>query len=57
MTDEELRTAIERARKKASAVGPQHALWDVILDAEAILRGQRSVIDRQGVERILAECE
>ncbi|MBY0559840.1 hypothetical protein [Hyphomicrobium sp.] len=53
MTDEELRTATKCARAKASAVGPMHALWDVILDAEAILAGKQSLLSRKQVEEIL----
>src|SRR5262249_46608957 len=55
MTDDELRDRIQKARQIASSVGTQHALWDVIGDAEAILDGRQSFMKRDEVERILRE--
>src|SRR5688572_22871030 len=40
-----LREAIRKARVRASAVGSQHALWDIISDAEALLGGRRTLLD------------
>jgi hypothetical protein len=56
MTDDELRGCIWRARMIAEAKGPRHAYWDMISDAEAILKGERSVRSRVAIERIICEC-
>lgn len=40
-----LRFAINAARRRAAVVGPQHALWDVIGDAEALLAGKPTIVD------------
>lgn len=40
-----LNAAILSARARASKVGPQHALWDVIADAEALLAGKCTLGD------------
>lgn len=41
----DLTAAISSARGRASKVGPQHALWDVIADAEAVLAGKQTLGD------------
>jgi hypothetical protein len=51
MTDYELEEAVTILKQRARKKGPQHALWDVILDAEAILQGRWSVLTREQVER------
>ena len=43
--------AIPKARKIVGAVGPQHALWDVIGDAEAILAGKPTAIQGTRLDR------
>lgn len=51
MTDEWLQHCINEARKTAASVGSMHALWDLIFDAEAILKGEQSLLPREIVER------
>ncbi len=54
MTDAELRGLIATARDLAARVGPQHAMWDIIGDAEAMLEGRRPIVDdRPLIERTL----
>jgi hypothetical protein len=36
-TKSDLQAALKSARERASRVGPMHALWDTIFDAEAFL--------------------
>jgi hypothetical protein len=57
MTDEELRSATVRLRATASPVGPLHAYWDIIFDAEAILEGRRSMLSRIEIERRIRDAE
>ncbi|MCE7028495.1 hypothetical protein [Jiella avicenniae] len=42
-----LQVKIHEWRKVASPVGPQHALWDMIADAEALLAGRRSILSAE----------
>ena len=58
MTDDELRgcICIWRTRMIAEPKGPRHAYWDMISDAEAILKSERSVRSRVEIERIICEC-
>lgn len=47
MTDAErylLSRYLHELRRKAMRVGPLHAYWDVILDIEAVLAGERPLI-------------
>ena len=53
MTDDELRSAVARARFAASKVGTMHTLWETIFDAEAHLLGKPAVLDRPTTERLL----
>jgi hypothetical protein len=46
MTDEELLAWAIKARHRAAKVGSMSALWDMIFDAEALARGERSLLDR-----------
>lgn len=55
MTDDELRDYVRRARNLVSDVGPLHAQWETIMDAEALLAGKPSVLSRSAVERLLRE--
>lgn len=41
---EDIRCLIKAARRKARSVGPLHALWDVIADAEALLDGRKTLL-------------
>lgn len=43
--EETLRAAIRASRARASAVGPLHAAWDTIFDAEALLDGKPMLFD------------
>jgi hypothetical protein len=52
-SDGVLRELVNKARAIAAPVGPQHALWDVISDAEAILQGQKPIVPRSDVEATL----
>jgi hypothetical protein len=42
---ERLKSLIPAARERASRVGPMHTLWDYIMDAEAVLKGARTLGD------------
>lgn len=39
-----LRVAIAEWRRIAQPIGPQHSYWDLIMDAEAMLSGSRSIL-------------
>lgn len=57
MTDEQrekLRRKIKEWRAIAEPVGPQHALWDTIFDAEALLVGRVTLVP---AEKVLALVE
>jgi len=41
--------AVEILRAVAQRTGPQHASWDVIFDAEAMLAGRETVMPRHEV--------
>jgi hypothetical protein len=56
MTDDELKAAIHAARGIAGKVGPMHARWDTIFDAEAILQGKPSMLKRPVIEKMLVEA-
>jgi uncharacterized protein (DUF2236 family) len=47
----ELAKAVSSARAKAAAIGPQHALWDVIMDAEALMAGRQTLVQGSEDER------
>lgn len=53
MTDDEIRALVVKARAIAAPVGPMHALWDVIFDAEALLDGRLTVCAREQIEEYL----
>ncbi|WP_024275986.1 hypothetical protein [Hyphomicrobium sp. 802] len=53
MTDEEILVAAKQLRAVAAPVGPAHGLWDLIFDAEAIARGEQSLLPRHVVEPML----
>ena len=58
MTDEEtIRAALPHVRRVAQNVGPLHAAWDVIFDAEAWLEGKQTLVrgSHEEVGRWLAE--
>jgi hypothetical protein len=55
MTDEELLTWAHHARMRAAFVGPMSALWDVIFDAEGHARGERALLDRATIERMILD--
>ena len=47
MTDADRAQLVRRVaewRARAAPVGPQHSLWDLIFDAEAILAGRGSIL-------------
>lgn len=50
MTDEEIRDAVKIMRQRASRVGPQHALWDLIIDCEMMLKGLETSVPRPDIE-------
>lgn len=56
MTDAEMMDLVLKARGIAAAVGPQHAYWDMIFDAEAILSHRRSTLDRATIEQELTDA-
>ncbi len=43
--DDDLRVSIAAARPRAQLIGPMHAHWDVIMDAESFLAGKRTLVD------------
>ena len=49
IANEELRDAIMILRQRAQRVGPQHALWDVIFDAEALIEGKPTILPREEI--------
>ncbi len=49
-----LRQKIKEWRAIAEPVGPRHALWDVILDSEALLVGRVTLLPQ---DEILAMAE
>ena len=51
MTDDELKAFIKAARQRAAPVGPLHALWDLIFDAEALLVGGKTLLSRKQIEQ------
>ena len=55
MTDEELLTWARNARTRAAKVGTMSGLWDLIFDAEAHPRGERALLDRATIERMILD--
>lgn len=53
--DIRLQKMIKLARSYIHEIGPMHALWDVIFDAEAILAGKPSILSREVIEQILED--
>jgi hypothetical protein len=53
MTDEEMQILITTARRVAGYRGPGHAYWGMFFDAEALLRGDRSLLSREIIETML----
>ena len=51
--DEELLTWARNARTRAAKVGTMSGLWDLIFDAEAHPRGERALLDRATIERMI----
>jgi hypothetical protein len=52
----ELAKAVSSARAKAAAVGPQYALWDAIMDAEALMNEEPTIVpgnDEKRVENLI----
>jgi hypothetical protein len=41
--------AVEIMRAIAARVGPQHAYWDLVFDAEAMLEGRETVLQRHEI--------
>ena len=54
MTDDELKDAVSIMRQRAARAWGQHALWEVIFDVEALLKGEPTQMDRTV---IIAEVE
>lgn len=46
---QELRDSITRWRSEAERVGPVHARWEWIFDAEALLAGKRTVLQEHQI--------
>ena len=51
LTDDQLKAFIKAARQQAAPVGPGHALWDLIFDAEALLVGGQTLLSRRQIEQ------
>lgn len=56
MTNDEMLQAVKTLRSAlaATTIGPMHAYWDLIFDAEAIAKGAQSILPRPVVEEMLA---
>jgi hypothetical protein len=51
VTDEEINAAIDVMRQRARRIGPQHSLWDLIKDCEALLsRDGEALANRTAIE-------
>lgn len=50
-----LRSAITEWRRIAQPIGPQHGYWDLIMDAEAVLSGSRSILTEDQLMRYARE--
>ena len=55
MTNDEIKRAVESMRGRARRVGPQHALWDLIFDCEALLNGERTLLKRADIEAMVRQ--
>jgi hypothetical protein len=54
MTDSEISDAVKILRQRVSR-RPDSSLWDVIFDAEALLRGDRTLASREQIEHWLEQ--
>ena len=43
--------AVEIMRGIAARVGPQHAYWDLVFDAEAMLEGRKTILPYHEIVR------
>ena len=43
--------AVEIMRAIAARVGPQHAYWDLVFDAEAMLEGRKTILPYHEIVR------
>lgn len=48
----ELQAKVEEWRAESEPVGPQHALWEAIFDAEALLAGRPAFLPVEQLLRI-----
>jgi hypothetical protein len=56
MTDEEIQESINTMRTRAARVGPQHAFWEIIFEAEAMLKGEQTLLDRSEIEMAIFDA-
>jgi hypothetical protein len=49
MNPDEFEWALYMLRRRAKELGPQDKLWDVVLDGEALLKGEETVWSREKV--------
>ena len=55
LSDDGLRRLIDAARKIITPVGPMHAMWDVVFDAESHLIGKPAIMSRFQAAKEMAE--
>lgn len=57
MSDDEIRQGIKKMRAIAAPVGPMHAYWDVISDAECLLAGKPTLCSRDVIEKFISDLD
>lgn len=55
MNDDEIKEKIRAMRRVAEPVGPLHGYWDLISDADELLKGRQTRISRTELETALAK--
>ncbi len=57
MTNDELLVWAAEARQRARRAGTLSPLWDLIFEAEALAKGERTLLQREEVERAIRETD
>lgn len=55
MTGDEIRDVVSRMRSDAEPYGPCHSFWDLIADAEALLRGDETILSQSEIVGLLGQ--
>ena len=45
----QVKRKVSEWRERASFAGPQHSLWDLIFDAEALLDGKQTILPAEDI--------